>query len=109
MLYLPAPVTHPHMPARDIQDMPARDPSQLPPMFDEDGAYTGETRVIPRPQPPHTRRQPARRRRSIRSTLRWVALAVAGVLVLAALLIGAQAHGLAQQIGIRDARPAPVV
>lgn len=87
---------------------------------DPDGAYTGETIVMPRVRPEQQRAQPPggsqrprrtstpprRAPRSIGKTIRRALLAVIGLVLLLVVLLYIQIASFASQVGVRDMRSA---
>ena len=103
------------MSSREPFDQPRRR-AHPEPAPDEDGAYTGETRVMPRirppdaePPPPQARRLVRRRKRSIAHTIRLALLGLAGLVLLVLVLVYLQVRNLAGHISVADVRPAPVI
>ena len=103
------------MSSREPFDQPRRR-AHPEPAPDEDGAYTGETRVMPRirppdaePPPPQARRLVRRRKRSIAHTIRLALLSLAGLVLIVLVLVYLQVRNLAGHISVADVRPAPVI
>ncbi|HEU5086773.1 MAG TPA: LCP family protein, partial [Roseiflexaceae bacterium] len=105
------------MPSPQRNDQRGRRPGQDPESeLDQDGAYTGETRVMPRVRPPDIAPPPAqarrvvrRRKRSIGRTIRLAVLGIAGLVLIVLVLVYLQVRNLAGHISVADVRPAPVI